>query len=83
MEELTLNTITLGETLRLRDDVLPLVKKRLWVFAGVGNKEKEPVFLVLEWFPPRSSQGSIHKSFGRAQISLQNGTRSEIWTLDF
>jgi hypothetical protein len=39
MGKLTLNTITLGETLRLRDDVLPLVKKRLWVFAGVGNSD--------------------------------------------
>ena len=31
------NTINPGEKLRLRDDVLPLVKKRAWIFAGMGK----------------------------------------------
>jgi len=33
------NTINPGEKLRLRDDVLPLVKKRSWVFGGMGNQD--------------------------------------------
>ncbi len=32
-----LNSINPGEELQLRDDVLPLVKRRLWVFAGIGK----------------------------------------------
>ena len=31
------NTINPGEKLRLRDDVLPLVKRRSWIFAGTGK----------------------------------------------
>ena len=34
-----LNTIPPGEKLRLRDDVLPLVKKREWIFAGMGKSD--------------------------------------------
>ena len=32
------NTINPGEKLRLRDDVLPLVKRRSWIFAGMGKR---------------------------------------------
>jgi hypothetical protein len=41
-----LNTISPGEKLRLRDDVLPLVKKRAWIFAGMGKNDT--VLLVHE-----------------------------------
>ncbi len=34
------NTINPGETLRLRDDVLPLLNKRFWIFAGMGKSER-------------------------------------------
>ena len=33
------NTINPGERLRLRDDVLPLIKRRSWIFAGMGRKD--------------------------------------------
>jgi hypothetical protein len=42
-----LNSITHGEKLRLRDDVLPLVKRREWVFAGMGKSET--ILLAHEW----------------------------------
>jgi hypothetical protein len=31
------NTIHPGEKFRLRDDVLPLMKRRSWIFAGMGK----------------------------------------------
>ena len=31
------STISPGEKLRLRDDVLPLLKRRFWIFAGIGE----------------------------------------------
>jgi len=34
------NTINPGEKLRLRDDVLPLVVRREWIFAGLGKTER-------------------------------------------
>jgi len=34
-----LNSIPQGEKLRLRDDVLPLVKRREWIFAGMGKSD--------------------------------------------
>jgi len=34
------NTINPGEKLRLRGDVLPLVKRRSWIFAGTGKGDR-------------------------------------------
>jgi len=39
MENSFLNTISPGEKLRLRDDVLPRVTRRFWIFAGIGNSD--------------------------------------------
>jgi len=39
MEKSFLDSITHGEKLRLRDDVLPLVKRREWIFAGMGKSD--------------------------------------------
>jgi len=32
-----LNSLTQGEELRLRGDVLPLVQRRSWIFVGMGK----------------------------------------------
>jgi len=36
----SLNPVTLGEKLRLRDDVLPHAKVREWIFEGLERGEK-------------------------------------------
>jgi hypothetical protein len=43
------NAINPGEKLRLRDDVLPLLKRRSWTFAGTGKGNTILGLLPTEW----------------------------------